>query len=536
MRLRYAIEPPLPTSVGSTSLAPDAANRYLRTSRHVFRLVLTISPYTDPMSEPTFFDRSLIGRCFAAAFVLFVVFESYALLGHTSRVPEVLDFRVVYCGERAVIARSDPYAIEPLRACEHTVKREANEPDWSVTPYPLPGYAAMALLPFGLGSFALDRAAWIALIATSFVVTAVALATLLDVPTAATAVVLAPSIGLLQLRFGEPVPLAIAALTLAALALARGRPRLAALAAAVATIEPHLGLAACVGTFALAPETRRPLGICAATFAVVSIVGLGVARNVEYLSVFLPTQARAELVAVDQFSISHAAYVLHASEPLALALGTIGTLVALVLGVVVARRFVARGYSPGAIVLVPVAVALVTSAFSHDVEIAAALPAALLLSKRSWCARVAVVLFAMPWGSGFRGIPLVLAETSGASVIAFRSRSLARQLAFVAVATVALFAIDKRLPNGRALPSGASGDPPFAIAATDSSSVAWAWRIRLDPAYADLDPRTLAHKIPLWLALALVPIAALEDPLASALGRIARRREYAGPAPPLTTR
>ncbi len=184
------------------------------------------------------------------------------------------------------------------------------------------------------------------------------------------------------------------------------------------------------------------------------------------------------------------------------------------------------GGSPALLVLLPVAVAMLGSAFSHDVELAAALPAALLLSRRSWAARVAVVALAMPWGSGWRGLPLALAATSGAARIALPSATLVRQLAFAAVATVALFTLDKRLPLPATKVGGVHGAPAVSIAAGNVSARAWMWRIRLDPAYSDLDLRTLARKVPLWLALALVAAASLEGPITRAAFAAIRRRRY----------
>ena len=61
---------------------------------------------------------------------------------------QMLDFRVFYCGGRAVDEGADPYRIEPARACEHEYPdRLLGRSRNLVLPYVLPGYDS---IPFGL--------------------------------------------------------------------------------------------------------------------------------------------------------------------------------------------------------------------------------------------------------------------------------------------------------------------------------------------------------------------------------------------------
>lgn len=300
------------------------------------------------MRDILWVERSFVRRIVAATFAFAVVYALYAIVAHDSYLPKVLDFRVVYCGERAVLAGSDPYRVEPLRACEHAVRREAGEPDWSVTPYPLPGYAAAVFAPLAELPYDIARLGWIALLVLAFGITTAAVAASMQTSTLAVAFVCAPTIGILQLVYGEPIPFALAALAVAGLALERHRPRLAALAAAAAVFEPHVGLAGCVGLFVAVPAARRTLVLAGVACAALGIVVLGPLTNLEYLRTFLPLQARAELVAVDQYSTSHVAYLLHASEGVALALGTLCAMASLAFGVWSAGAYRARRRLPRA--------------------------------------------------------------------------------------------------------------------------------------------------------------------------------------------
>ncbi len=56
--------------------------------------------------------------------------------------------------------------------------------------------------------------------------------------------------------------------------------------------------------------------------------------------------------------------------------------------------------------------------FIHDVEIAAALPAAIVLARRSVAARIAVSLLAMRWGYTLRSV-IGLIATATVGVVTF---------------------------------------------------------------------------------------------------------------------
>lgn len=419
----------------------------------------------------------------------------------------VLDYRVVACAERAVLHGADPYHTEPLRSCEHVLAVEKNEPAWSATPFALPPYSAALLAPFGLLPFGAGRTLWFALIVLAVCATAAALAEILDASAPAVAFVLTPTLGFLNLLYGETVPFAIAAVTLAALALQRRTPLLAAAATCLALIEPAIGLPAAVGLFLLAPAARLALLAGVGLLAAISIGTFGFARNIEYVVAFLPSHEQAELLARDQYSFTHLAYTLGAPAHIASSLGSVSYLVALTVGVFAAWRLARRLELPALIVLLPVAVSMLGGPFVHDVEITAALPAALVLARYSWFARAAVAMLAVDWGASFpHNLVVVVGASGGAAFLYLRRSSPLRRVVYTAAVAVAILGTSYALPKSPERSAAVIGTPRSPVRASDMSSVPWGWRIRLTPSMSRPDLANTLKKIPTWFALALLPL------------------------------
>ena len=112
------------------------------------------------------------------------------------------------------------------------------------------------------------------------------------------------SLGVASLPFGEIVPIAIAAICACAYFAGRGNWQRAAIAGAVAMIEPHLGLPVCVALAVWAPATRLPLAICLGVLAAASVITLGPAVNLEYFTSVLPAHALSEAARDTQFSLT----------------------------------------------------------------------------------------------------------------------------------------------------------------------------------------------------------------------------------------
>lgn len=450
-------------------------------------------------------------RFLAALAALIVVYGLQSAVTHALVRPDVSDFRVLYCGERAAVReRADPYHVEPLRACEHDKQLETEEPAWSVTPFPLPSYATAALSPLAFLPYPLARCVWIAVLVVAFGLAAVTVATLLDVSAFAIGLVFAPTLGILNLQYGEPVLIAVAALCLAGLAIHGHRPKLAALAAAVSMVEPHVGLPAALGLFAFVPEARRTLVALAAVLAAVGLLTLGAQTNLEYVRDFLPAQARAELLAQDQFSLSRLLYVLGVAPGIALSAGSLSYGCTTLFGLWAARQLVARSFTRALFVLVPVATAMLGGPFIHDVQIAAALPAAVVLARRYWAGRAAVALLALDWtGHGSALLVPAAGAAAGMSAVVLRGASVVRRGAYTIIGAAAVLALSFT-PRASPPPHGIPKlQPAPTIASSDLSSVAWGWRIKVTPAWSQSDLSTAVAKIPLWAGLLLVPLSLL---------------------------
>ncbi len=466
------------------------------------------------------------------AFLLLAVLQR--VVGESSVKPSenVLDYRVVACGERAILHRADPYRTEPLRRCEHALALEQHEPAWSATPFALPPYSAAFLAPFGALNFGVGRVLWLAFAVLALCLTAAALAEMLERSVLPVLLVLAPTVGFLNIRYGETVPFAIAAVALAALALQRRRPLLAGVATCVALIEPAIGLPAVVGIFVLVPAARRALLASVAVLAAVSVGAFGFARNVEYAMTFLPAQERSELLARDQYSLTHLVYVLGVPAHVASTLGSASYFIALAIGVFAARRMVERMNFPGLIVLLPVAVSMLGGPFVHDVEIAAALPAALVLARDSRLARAAVALLAIEWGASFRHTLVPVAGASaGAALLYLRASSTLQRAGYAVAVAVVILGSNSLMPGTSGRSPLVVGSPQPPVKATDISSVPWEWRIRLAPANAGLNLPSILRKVPTWFALALLTVIALGgkdrpegQPVDGAAARLAEKR------------
>ncbi len=459
----------------------------------------------------THFVRSLVYTFLV--FACFAAVMSLAVRKVTLFTPhgQVVDFRVVACAERVVLQRGDPYRTEPLRSCEHALAPEINEPAWSVTPFALPPYSAALLLPFGLFDFSTGRAIWYVLLVLALCVASAATAEIVNKPAVAVALIIVPTLGTINLFYGETVLLAFAAVALAALALQRGRPLLAAIAAAAALIEPAVGLPAVVGLFTLRADTRRPLLVCGAILAGYGLVVLNFGVNLEYLTAFVPLHGHSEIFARDQYSLTRLAYVLGVSERLAGILGSLSYAAAIAVGVVTGRRLAEQMALPALIVLMPVAVSTLGGPFVHDYEVLAALLAAVVIARDSTVARVAVALLSIVWADRWQSNLLpAIAAAAGIAWMYVPALPRVRRVAYTVAVPLAILVMNVGMPKSPAHHDGVIGAPMPPIADTDLSSIPWEWRIRLNPRATDVDAANELQKVPFWLAVVVLPWAGIK--------------------------
>jgi len=345
---------------------------------------------------------AVLAACFALAALTAGILSAFPV-GETP-VSDPIDFLAFDGAAHAAAHGADPYLAEPLRSYERAELAESHikmVPNL-VVPAPLPPYELALFAPLAFVPFRIASAAWLALALLAVAVTIVLLRRTTGAPLLAIAPALLLADAFSSVSVGQIVPLMLCALCAAGAALAAGRPRTAALAALATACEPHVGLAVCAGLFVWEPRARRTLAVGAAALAVLSLCSGGIARNLEYLTVVLPAQARGEgLEFGGQYSVSAllAAYGVQAS--LALALGSVAYLAAAGAGVAFGGSLARALRSPAAIVFLPAALAVVGGTYVHIHQIAFALPVVLLAFARAPQLRLAtlaaLLLLTVPW-------------------------------------------------------------------------------------------------------------------------------------------
>lgn len=421
------------------------------------------------------------------------------------------DFNAFYCAGVAIDRGADAYRAEPLGACERAPRPVAFGQGMAnlAMPAPLPPYA---LAPFALLArlpYALAAALWVLVLLAALALTVGAMRSLTGLPLAGIIAAFALIDGFAGIALGQVAPIAIAAVALAALLAERGRDRAAACAVAIAMLEPHVGLPAALALFIWRPAARAPLALAGALTIGLSLALTGLADNLEYVRNVLPAHAASEIFNEKQFSLTYVLHRLGAGDAVALLAGNISYAIMLVLGIAAAPVVARRTGSAGLIVAFPAAVTLFGGPFAHIVQIAAALPAALLLYARVPSLRVplgiALAALAVPWvqfstlGTLF---PILAALTVAAVIAHFVD---ARPLAVAGAALVTLLFLEAA--NG--LATQLVPDPAKLLAAQyDPRALAeasWGLYVRMVGTW-NATAFDLA-KVPTWLGIAAIAIA-----------------------------
>ncbi|MGH7706964.1 MAG: glycosyltransferase family 87 protein [Vulcanimicrobiaceae bacterium] len=313
-----------------------------------------------------------------------------------------VDFVAFYSGARVAASGADPYRAEPLRSVEDGVSIRIKKLPGAVVPSPLPGYAFVIFAPFAAMPFTIASRIWFGLLALAVAATIGIVHKLTRAPLVLITLTLIASEGLTSMILGQVVPITIAAACVAAYALRSGQRTLAVCAAALTTMEPHLGLPVVLAIFVGDRPSRRPLLIAGGTLAAAALWRLGPTVNWEYLTQVLPAHVRTEIVNFPaQYSLTALLAQLGVAHEFAVRAGEISYAVMLVLGVwagrALARRFDDRAFIP----LTPFATILLGGPFLHFHQIAAAIPLAWLLYANLPRLRVqlaiALIALAIPW-------------------------------------------------------------------------------------------------------------------------------------------
>jgi hypothetical protein len=395
------------------------------------------------------------------------------------------DFQAFYCAGAAARVHADPYRTQPLKTCEHraTDNSHAALPASVALPAPQPGYdiavfSALAALPF-------DRAksVWGALLAIAIALTVLATLRvsgerLQIVPLAFVASLMFPALAL-----GELFALFAGAASCAMLFAHRSRWRAAGAAAALSLVEPHLGLPLCAALFVCRKQTRLAMTLTVALLAVLSVLAIGVQRNLEYFIAVLPLHALSEIASDSQLSVSAVLHVLGLTDHDAILGGLALYVVAAIAGIVLGRALAQRTGDGAFLVAVPAAAAIAGGTFVHVTEYFAAIPLVLLLLSRASRYRAVLIaslaLLAIPWYMALeRGIVLAFALL-GTMVLYMLLREYGIRVALTIPAITLTFAMLFFGPKLAAIP-GIHVPAPSRITDTTYPQASWqAWNLRV---------------------------------------------------------
>jgi hypothetical protein len=443
----------------------------------------------------------------ALAILAIVAFRDLARLGDASPWRQLYDFGDFYCAGSAIAGGADPYRYEPLHRCEHRVNLTAayRRDPLHVVPAPLPPYDFPPFQLLARLDFANAR-----VVAAAAIVVAILFAiwgmVLVGLPSDVAALAFALPAGYVLLNAGQIVPFALLGLVFCGVALARGRYAVAGVLAALTLIEPHLGLPVCLALLVCVPASRLGLlGTCAALAAIAAGVA-GVSEIGEYVARVLPAQGAAETGYPYQYSLTYLLHRFGMPPAAALFAGEISYAAMLAFAIWIARRTAAILHRPELIAYLPAACSVAAGAYVHMVDLAFAIPAALVLAwslegwKRSLAA-VALCLLTIPWIPVWITKKLFVATLLVVALLLLRLRiPVGVAAASFAVIVACIYLLELFPPA----PLVATTPGPFLP--TDLVQRAWGAYVA---ALGDGGPLWLVVKVPTWLGLGGVFAAAL---------------------------
>ncbi len=375
----------------------------------------------------------------AVAFIVFAIVSVAYLftIGCESFQPKAFEYDLVpfYCGGQVVAERRDPYLVEPLRTCEHAIGPVFPARSTLVIPDPLPAYDQAAMAVVAALPYPFVQGLWFVLEIAAFAAAAALLSRTCSVPFASVACTLVISDLYASSILGQIAALSLFGLCLSGWALVHDRRVALALGLAIAMIEPHLGLPALLAvSFWSVPARRVAVGV-ALSLGLVSLLALPLPVLVEYVERVLPAHALSEINNEDQLSLAYTLHALGAGEHVAMWLANADYAIMLVLGIALSW-FAAKRFGAAMLPFGATAFVLLGGPFLHVTQLAAALPAALLIvgESRSRLARAAAMLLAVPW-LDFSTLLTVLPAVAGA--LYYGLRTIARWTVVRAVIVVA---------------------------------------------------------------------------------------------------
>lgn len=444
------------------------------------------------------------------------------------------DFPDFYCAGRLLDERANPYAYEPLRACEHAVNRAPSfqaEPAVAI-PAPQPPYAFPFFMALARFDFPRARAMYGSLIVLTVLLVATVLWRLgIPMEVALAAVALS---GYLQLNAGQITPFILLMLVATGWALAQRRDALAGFFGALTTLEPHLGAGVVLSLLLFVPRARWALVATGAALLAVGLALGGPSVALTYVTRVVPLQGAAEVAFPPQYSLTYALHALHFSNGAALQIGAASFVLLLSVGLAVAPPLAANLERRELLAFFPAATVVMGGIYVHVIELCFAIPAALVLARYApgvWrsVAAIALSILAIPWTLvwGFKKLWMASVFIVAALLYRLRVPAAAGVTAVIAIAA-AIYVLQRNPPwLPSAAPNSAASYPPGTLAQVEWGDVAGA----LD----DRDPLWIYVKVPAWSALAailIVGIAVAKGGRAPIIGVFPQRSADREPARP----
>jgi len=282
----------------------------------------------------------------------------------------LLDLRAFYCAGSVLLHHSDPYYSASATACVHGIKQGVAVMRAPHPPFALTFYALLALLPFSAAAVFYLVSTWIAIGANAYV-----LSKLTHIPSSILALGLVPVLGHLCLSLGQPTAFVVLAIVLSAYFLVHKRLAAASACAAFTLLYPHIGLPIVATLFICNAGTRRPLSVAIGFLVLVGLLVLGPSANVHYITVSLHQEGAQIFGDGGQYSLPWLLMKLHFSTDVATLAGSIWYVAVFLGGLIWLKRNSARNAGP-LTVLIPAALAVLSSPFVHPQHFALVMPLA----------------------------------------------------------------------------------------------------------------------------------------------------------------
>lgn len=437
-------------------------------------------------------ERYILAVWIAIAFAYVAVYARNSVLQ--------ADFVPFYCAGAVLNQHENPYLAVPLGRCEAPFLGVA------VIPAPLPPYALGVFRLVSLLPYEMAAELWRCIVLAATAATIVALRALVRLPYAMLCAAILPIALRDTIPLGQPFPIILAALVLAALAIERGHDFVAALWLSVTMIEPNVGMPACCAVFLFRPASRLGLILGALVAIIITVIVVPSSLTGMYFGEVIRAQAESEVGWFMQYSLTHVLFLAGIAPQTAVAVGGISYVAMFLLGVSMAHRLAART-TPSMLALLPPSVAVLGGSYVHIWQVQIALLATLTFLATSGgegrrIAVLATLMLSVPWMEIGFPATAVLSVMSIATMVTVLCRDHYFALAASAVVALAAWKVSSIQPQMQAVSTPLRHLQPNALA-----QVAWAeYAERAGPLHQDI---ALLLKVPTWAGLVVLMLFAV---------------------------